>query len=224
MGTDNKKMLVCDVDGTLAPHGAPIAQTVAAALYVLERRGHTVGFASGKTAAYLEGMARGIGLRRAVIIAENGAVLMDANTETALAERPVFFDRLHGEIGRLFPDARMQHNRINLTALAHGDTLVAVTAHLQQAGACDGKSCRFYLHSDSAELLPRGVDKGCALSALKQLRGIDTADVIAAGNAENDVPMRDEAGLFLAVGDDIEADKRFDNAEALMAYLLNACP
>ena len=223
MDTDSKKTLIFDVDGTLAPHGMPMAQTVAAALCVLERRGHTVGFASGKPAAYLEGLARGIGLERAVIIAENGAVIMTAGTEAALAERPAFFDRLHGEIARLFPGARLQHNRVNLTALAHGGTLEAVRTHLQQAGACDGKSCRFYLHSDSVELLPKGVDKGRAVCELKRLRGIGTADVIAAGNAENDVPMRSEAGLFLAVGDEINADKRFEDTEALMTHLLKMC-
>ena len=217
---NNKKLLVFDVDGTLAPHGAPIGRETAGALCELERR---VAFASGKAAEYLDGLARGIGLEGRCLIAENGGVIYHGGNMHLLAERPAFFDRLHNDIVRLFPRARLQHNMVNLTALAAGETLEAVAAHLKSAGVCDGKSCLFYLHSDAAELLPKGVDKGRALHELKGLAGFDTENVIAAGNAENDKPMRDEARLFLAVGDAIEADRCFANAPALLAYLLEAC-
>lgn len=220
---NNKKLLVFDVDGTLTPHGVPIGRGTAEALCELERRGHTVAFASGKTTEYLDGLARGIGLASRCLIAENGAVLYLGEKIHLLAERPAFFDRLQHDIVRLFPQARLQHNMVNLTALTTGDTLEAVVAHLKSTGMCDGKSCRFYLHSDSAELLPQGVDKGRALHEVKRLTGCAAADVIAAGNAENDKPMRSEAGIFLSVGDQLEADRRFEDAPALMAYLLAAC-
>lgn len=220
---NGKKLLVFDVDGTLAPHGVSVERAVAAALCELESRGHTVAFASGKTVEYLDGLARGLGLTGRCLIAENGGVIYHNGNITLMAERPGFFDRLYGEIERLYPKARMQHNMVNLTALATGETLEAVVGHLKEAGVLDGKSCRFYLHCDSVELLPSGVNKGRALQKLKGFVGFDTNDVIALGNAQNDEPMRREASMFLAVGDEIEADRQFADAAALMAYLLEVC-
>ncbi len=223
MGNRNKKLLVFDVDGTIAPHGRPLERAVAEALCALEKCGHIIGFASGKDAEYLDGLARGIGLESRVIIAENGGIIFYEGRVHVIAERPAFFDRLKNEISQLYPEVRLQHNMVNLTAMATGEALEAISAYFKNAGVCDGKNCRFYLHSDSAELLPNGVDKGRALAELKRMTGFDRADVIAAGNAHNDEPMRGETGLFLAVGDEIEADRRFENAYALMAYLFETC-
>ncbi len=217
------KLLVFDVDGTLAPHGMPMERETAQALCELERRGHTVAFASGKPSEYLDGLARGIGLMDRCMIAENGGVIFYRGMIHLMAKRPEFFERLHSDIVRLFPQARLQHNMVNLTALATGETLGAVVNHLQDAGVCDGKSCGYYLHSDSAELLLPGVNKGSALHELKAMAGFSTENTIVAGNAENDVPMRGEAGLFLAVGDGIEADSRFSDTKALISSLLDFC-
>ncbi len=222
MGND-KKLLVFDVDGTLAPHGEPISRKVAEALCELERRGHVIAFASGKSAEYLEGLARGIGLVGRCLIAENGGVIFIGGKIYLTVQRPLCFDHLQSEIVQLFPQARVQHNMVNLTVMAVGETLEAVAGHLRSAGVCDNISCLFFLHSDAAELLPEGVDKGRALRQLASLAGFNKVNVVAAGNAENDVAMRGEAAVFLAVGDDIEADRHFADAPALLAYLLEVC-
>ena len=220
---NDKKLLVFDVDGTLAPHGKPISRKAAEALCELERRGHIIAFASGKSAEYLEGLARGIGLAGRCLIAENGGVIFMDGKIYLTVQRPMHFERLQSEIVQLFPQARVQHNMVNLTVMAVGETLEAVAKHLKSSGMCDDKGCRFFLHSDAAELLPEGVDKGRALHQLRRLLGITKANVIAAGNAENDVAMRGEAAEFLAVGDEIEADRRFANASALLDYILEVC-
>lgn len=219
MGKD-KKLMVFDVDGTITPHGVSVVNETAAALCELERRGHFVAFASGKTVEYLDGLARGLGLAGRYLIAENGGVLYHDGRIHLMAERPAFFNKHHNEIERLFPKARMQHNMMNLTALATGETLEAVVEHLKAAGLLDGSSCRSYLHCDSVELLPFGVDKGRALRRLKQMLDFKLCDVIAVGNGQNDEPMRSEAGTFLAVGNEIEADEHFADTHALMAELL----
>jgi hydroxymethylpyrimidine pyrophosphatase-like HAD family hydrolase len=218
-----KKLLIFDVDGTLAPHGQPLEREVAGALCELEQRGHVVGFASGKTFEYLDGLARGTGLKKLTTISENGAVLFYADRLYPMAARPPLFDTLQRDIERLFSEVRLQHNMVNLTALAKGEMLEALAALLEKAGTCDGKSCQFYLHSDAVDLLPLGVDKGRALAKLMELSGFAPEDVIAVGNAEGDLPMSGTAGLFLAVGAEIEGDRRFKNANALMAYLLEIC-
>jgi uncharacterized protein (DUF2164 family) len=172
MGERGKKLLIFDVDGTLAPHGEPMEREVAEALCALERRGHTVGFSSGKTFEYLDGLARGVGLKRCAAIAENGAALFYGGSLRLLAERPPFFDALRRDIARLLPGVRLQHNMVNFTALATGAALEAVTAHIGSAGACDGRNCQLYVHRDAVDLLPLGVDKGRALAELgRQRRG-----------------------------------------------------
>lgn len=63
-------------------------------------------------------------------------------------------------------------------------------------------SCKEYL-----EVVPRGVHKGSAVNRMCQTLGIDVADSIAAGDAENDLSMLGAAGLGCAMANAVEAVK-----------------
>lgn len=54
--------------------------------------------------------------------------------------------------------------------------------------------------SSTLELTRAGVDKGTGLAALGRTLGLDLADIIAVGDAENDVSMLRAAGLGVAMG------------------------
>ena len=60
----------------------------------------------------------------------------------------------------------------------------------------------FYL-----EIIPRSVNKGWGLEKICQILLIDPADTVAFGDAENDIPMLQAAGLGVAMGNATEATK-----------------
>ena len=64
-------------------------------------------------------------------------------------------------------------------------------------------SCQEYL-----EVVPRGVHKGSAIKMLCRRLGMDVADSIAAGDAENDLQMLRSAGLGCAMANAVEAVKQ----------------
>ena len=69
------KLIVFDVDGTIAEPNSPVDRKVSEKLQCFERRGIRIAFASGKNASYLSGLARGIGLADPIIIGENGCII-----------------------------------------------------------------------------------------------------------------------------------------------------
>ena len=84
------KLLVFDVDGTLAPTEEPIPRTVSEKIVHFEHLGFQIVFISGRTASYLAGLARGIGLKKPLVAGENGGVIFNPATkwEKTLAEIP----------------------------------------------------------------------------------------------------------------------------------------
>lgn len=56
------RMLALDVDGTIAGIGKGVERDIADFLIRLEEKGFRIVFNSGKNAAYLAGLARGIGI------------------------------------------------------------------------------------------------------------------------------------------------------------------
>jgi len=59
----------------------------------------------------------------------------------------------------------------------------------------------------SMELLPNGISKGVALRHLAQDYGIDMADVLALGDAENDIEMLQAVGVGVAMANAMQATK-----------------
>ena len=57
------------------------------------------------------------------------------------------------------------------------------------------------------EVLPRGGSKGTGVRALLERTGIAAADMMAMGDAENDIGMLELAGLSVAMGNAADAVK-----------------
>lgn len=219
----DKRILVFDVDGTVAPYGEAVSVDVGQGLRALERQGHTVCFASGKPCGYLEGLIRGLGLRRVYAIGENGATLLGGYRQRTLptTQRPQWFDAFQADIARLFPAAFFQNNLVNVTVFAEdAATLDGVAQYMRDNGYCSREDITAYIHEDAAEIVPAGVSKGSGLTIMKQRFGWQTQDIVAAGDGENDLSLRDAAGTFCAVGNKIEAKARFKSTDALIKHLL----
>jgi len=222
------KLLVFDVDGTIAAPGKPVAEEVAGKLRRLEERGGRVTFASGKNIAYLTGLARGVGLKAPLLIGENGCVIFDPLTmkEIRLAERPVEFAVLEKEIIQHFDDTVwIQPNQVELTVFPKTkEEMPALVSLLRELTTPLLEKIVVWEHIDAIDLLPVGIDKGKALATLRAVYDLDKDRIIAVGDGETDIPMARECELFFLVSNrELEGDnnqlKRLPTFNEVLACL-----
>ncbi len=60
-------------------------------------------------------------------------------------------------------------------------------------------------HADSFDICPKGIHKGQALRRLIQELELEKRQVAAVGDGENDLPLWQEAGLAIQIGNKVQA-------------------
>jgi hydroxymethylpyrimidine pyrophosphatase-like HAD family hydrolase len=133
------KLTVFDIDGTLAPTDECIPETVSKRLRNLEGKGLKITLISGRTASYLAGLARGMGLRKPLVAGENGGVIFDP---ISLWERrldsisPEVLTEIKSILFKEFGELWFQPNQTMITAvpkdLARIEELYTLIKHLPQ--------------------------------------------------------------------------------------------
>lgn len=217
------KLLAFDIDGTLAKTEDIIPVHISAKLRELENKVQIV-LISGRTASYLAGLARGIGLKRPLVSGENGGVTFNP---VNLWEKKL--DVIAGDVISEMKtalqtdfDIWFQPNQTMLTVapkdLSAIDELYQRVVGLEAVSRYDFKLHKYY---DAVEVLPKDNSKGKALAVIKHYLGLQTEEVIAIGNTEVDIPMKHEAREFLFIGDEIKESgiKNFLAIEEAFAYL-----
>lgn len=194
--TNKVKLAVFDLDGTLAPIGKPIESKNVALLKEIENKGIRIAISSGKTLYYLVGMFRQIGLSAPVFIGENGnCIAYGVDLPLKLCESlpipPDFFktkENILKEVSTLFKDKFwLQPNDVALT-LFFKDAETKTGLHdFFEANIYD--STVVYEHSDSFDIVPKGIDKKTSLQALGKELNISSDEMIAIGDGVNDIPM-----------------------------------
>jgi len=188
--TTPPSLLVCDYDGTLATDGAVTSRTLEA-LRAMAESGLTLVLATGRELDDLISIFPEISLF-AWVIAENGAVIF----ETATSSLEVKGEVPPKEFLRVLKDRGVK-------PIAIGKAIVA-TSHIY-AGILEAEIKRMHLshkvilNKDSAMVLPRGVNKGSALSSILKKLGRSEKDVVGVGDGENDVDLFRTSGFRVAV-------------------------
>jgi HAD superfamily hydrolase (TIGR01484 family) len=212
-------ILALDVDNTLMPVDEPAERSVLEALEILQRTDYLPVLASGKPAAYLSGLARGIGLMPCGIIAENGAVTWANCTMPPEAidmgieayQREALREIRHAIVEEFSDGVFLQPNEVNVTAFPRGrneeerERGVGEVADFVEPLVPEGIT--MYRHIDSIDCTPCHCDKGKALRALAAHYEVPLCRAAAVGDGENDLPMLREAGLAIAVGTESAAAK-----------------
>ncbi len=190
-----KKVLVFDIDGTLCDANKPVPEFLAKTLISLSVDNLLV-FSSGKPFAYISGFLRQLSIRDCLIVSENGALISYGSSfpprkkrrlctsSDPVAELESIKERY---LFNLELNVWFQPNDVNLTVFPEEPVDI-----LNLVGLIDMDDYRHvvrYIHSDSVDYVPKGVDKGKALEVLCDEMDFNREDFFVFGDGENDIPM-----------------------------------
>ena len=218
MGDKAYVALLVDLDGTLIGRNELISPAVSGAVTKTLSRLH-VSIASGREPADVIRFARELGLT-APQISDNGASLVDPDTGGEVWSAPMepeYAEQIVAEFRRqgltfiaTYPGGKFTEmhpiDDWNLTRISALDLeeqrANEVVAHFTALpGLHVVKTFLPYNGMWAVDLTRAGVNKATAARRLADMLGIDTGRIIAAGDSYNDVPLLQECGLAIAMGD-----------------------
>ena len=182
--------LALDYDGTLASHDR-LADPTVAALERARRAGLQLVLVTGRTFFELARVCSRLDLFD-VVVAENGAVLHDPVDDTIRDEGPPPPPRLIAALDRhAIP---FQLGRV-IVATAH-----SYEAPVRRLMAEVGVERDLVRNRAALMLLPRGVSKGSGVRHALERLGLSFHDVLAVGDAENDLELFAACGFAACPG------------------------
>lgn len=227
------RLIAFDLDKTLADLGAGITQANIDKLKYLESCGATIAICSGKPTYYLCGFMRQVGLKKPVLIGENGAciqfgvdlppqeeVIVDysAQAESALV-------KIRMDLCAMFSkDIWLQPNTVCITPFPKSSkTFDRIQRYVDDNKAKFASVC-VYRHVDSFDFIPEGINKKTALEQLTAFMGITAMQTAAVGDGVNDYPMFEFANLAVGVrvSDPNVVTVNFDTIDEALDYLICA--
>ena len=224
------KLIVFDLDGTLAALGKGIEPENLALLRRLEDAGARIAICSGKPAYYLCGFMRQVGLKAPVLVGENGAVIQlgvdlpprdyHVAPHSEAAKRSIRL--LRDAFDKAVPGMWYQPNEVGLTPFPRDEKEFAAVQGCIDALAPRLEDVIVYRHCDSFDITPQGITKKSGLERLGALLGIAAKETIAVGDGVNDYPMYEYAGLAAGVNvkDAQRVNRNFQTAGEALCHLL----
>ena len=202
------KLLVFDLDGTLAKVGESMTNEDTEKLIELEKAGYIIAICSGKPSYYLCGFARQLGLKEPILIGENGATFQFGTelppkryevypySESARAQLGMMRALIDRECG---DKVWYQPNEVGLTPFPKDVETFEAIQQLLDGRAELLDELLVYRHIDSFDLTPKNINKFNGLAYLTKLLGLEAEDVIAVGDGVNDIPMFEFADLAIGI-------------------------
>lgn len=202
------KLIVCDIDGTLTDRDQRLHAPLIEAFRRIEAAGIPVAMATGNVRPTVWTLARHLKLT-GPLICENGGLIWDWQGS--------------GEMVHLADGTRAREAAVWLAERIPGLDPVGITSNVWR----ETEWCLWNREDDAAitaalaesewsdlavvrtgfaiHLFEPGLDKGAGLREALRMTGIDAADVLAVGDAANDVPLFEAAGFSVAVGGAFQA-------------------
>lgn len=223
------KLIVFDLDNTLAEHGQGIAATDIEKLKKLEKKGIKIAICSGKPVHYLFGFMRQVGLNKPFLLGENGAVLQ-VGVELPPKELYILpysqqakesLALIKKEIDAKLPDIWYQPNMVGVSPFPKCEEEFEMIAELLEEHADKLPDTQVYRHIDCFDIIPVGIDKRAGVHMLAQKLNIRRDEIVSVGDSMNDYPMFAYAGLALGVNvkDEAQVNKNFETIAEVLDYL-----
>ena len=201
------RLLVFDLDSTLAFLGQGIGEKELDIFQKLEKNGVRVAIASGKTCDYLCGFMRQVGLKDPILIGENGAVIrfgvelppklyhrIPFSKETAIALKEI-----RSILEERFPNIWFQPNKIGVTPFPTSIEEFQEIQNILDMWLQGKEGIEVFRHVDSFDIVPAGIDKACGIQYVLDYLGITKEEMIAIGDGVNDYCMFEMAGFSIGV-------------------------
>ncbi len=204
-----KKMLVFDLDETLAPIGKGMETNDMLALRELENCGYRIAICSGKPTFYLCGFLRQIGLQEPILVGENGAVIqygvelppkqfyLCPHSEKAAEQLRRMKERIIAACGKR---VWFQPNEVELTPFPQDAEAFELIQGLIDAHPEELDELIVYRQVDCFDFIPKTINKASGLAYLAELEGLTREAFVAVGDGINDVPMFEFAGVSIGIG------------------------
>ena len=224
------KLIVFDLDDTLAKLGKGIVQADLIKLKTLEQRGIIVAICSGKPTYYLCGFMRQVELDNPVLVGENGAVIQIGvdlpPKEFYIQEYSLAAQRsmnlLREKITEAIPAIWYQPNMVGLTPFPANTKEHQIIQDILDTYNSELKDIVVYHHVDSYDITPVGINKKSGMQLLSSILNIVPNEIVAVGNGENDYPMFSYAGLAIGINvpDISKVNQSFKTSSEALDFLL----
>jgi len=221
------KLAIFDIDGTLAGTDECIPVFISGRIRSLEEQGLQIVLISGRTASYLAGLARGMGIKNPLVAGENGGVIF--NPLNLWEKRldiipPQVIEEMKIVLSRDFGDLWFQPNQTMLTVapkeLSRMEELDRLVRDLKQVSEY---SFKINTYNDAVEIIPKENSKGKALAVIRDTLHVQKEDIIVFGNTVVDLSMKAETQEFLFIGDSLKCDgmRNYPCIEDALLFLEN---
>jgi len=227
------KLIVFDLDNTLAEVGKSILPETVEILKKMENAGIRIAVCSGKPTFYSCGLMRQAGLEDTVLIGENGAVIQfgvelppkryEVQKYSKDAKETISF--LREKIKEVLPKVWFQPNEVGLTPfLTKQEEFDAVNKILEDYKE-QVKDVIIYEQADCFDITPVGITKKSGIENLAKILGVNPEEIIAVGDGINDYPMFEYAGTALGVNvkEEDRVDRNFSSISDALAYIQKIC-
>lgn len=223
------RLLVFDLDSTLAPLGKGIGEKELELFRKIEKNGVRIAICSGKTCDYLCGFMRQVGLDEPILIGENGAVIRFGVDLPPKYHYIIPFSQeivqvlaeIKKNLEEKFPHMWFQPNKIGVTTFPTSLEEFEEIQEMLDVWREGKEGIQVFRHVDSFDIVPAGIDKAVGIGfVLKQL-GITTEEMIAIGDGVNDYCMFEMAGFAIGVNvkEAFRVNKNLNSTQEMLEYV-----
>ncbi len=223
------RLMVFDLDSTLAPLGKGIGEKELELLRKIEERGIRIAICSGKTCDYLCGFMRQVGIKNPILIGENGAVIRFGVDLPPKHHHKVYFpketakalDEIKKVLEEKFPHIWFQPNKIGVTPFPTSLEEFEEIQGILDDWRKDKREIQVFRHVDSYDIVPAGIDKTVGIQYVLDVLGITREDIITVGDGVNDYCMFKMAGYSVGVNvkEEFRVNKNCNTTLEMLEYL-----
>lgn len=221
------KLLALDLDGTLAAINSQVSNETIKLLKSIQKKGITIAILSGKPTAYLTGLARQLGIKDIILSGENGAEVQfglsyPPKQSYCLVENKPNYSDVTNYLEAKYKNAIwLQPNNVNLSVFAERAILEDINLFFTDY-IKDKPQLIKYFHADCVELVDKSISKGNALNFIFNKLNIDSSNVCAIGDGDNDIELLQQATVRLSINKPLAVDSLeiFKSIEAALTYFI----